>query len=168
MNPDKIKQALEALKANHDWHKDNDDYDGYFGSALYEINQQTISALLDFTLSAEQQEEADHDEAVRLLGLVFDAWENGVPCHEDGEPDGAYLGMAFRLDDEVFHACCNLLNRLNPPRNAAAQAAQPCRDRLEEAAKIADKFICGVCGLDGKAGNAIHALRTQPAEPKGE
>lgn len=63
---------------------------------------------------------ADHDEAVLLLSAVFDAWENGDPCHEDGDPSGAFMGMAFRLDDDVFNRCCSLLNRLNPPRNAVA------------------------------------------------
>jgi hypothetical protein len=68
---------------------------------------------------AEPSVAADHDEAVQLLSAVFDAWENGDPCYEDPETQGGYLGMAFRLDDDVFNRCCALLNRLNPPRNAA-------------------------------------------------
>lgn len=30
---------------------------------------------------------------------------------------------------------------------------------LERAAKIADSFTCGICGMDGKAGAAIRAAR---------
>jgi hypothetical protein len=64
-------------------------------------------------------EPGDHDEAVTLLGAIFDAWENGDDCHEDGDPEGVYMGKCFQLDDDVFERCCDLLNRLNPPRNAA-------------------------------------------------
>lgn len=59
----------------------------------------------------------DIPEAIQLLSDVFDAWENGTQCNEE---DGSYIGTAFRLDDTVFHRCCDLLNRVNPPRNAPA------------------------------------------------
>lgn len=61
----------------------------------------------------------DHDEAITLLSAVFDAWENGDDCHEDGDPSSTYMGKCFQLDDDVFDRCCFLLNRLNPPRNVA-------------------------------------------------
>ena len=64
---------------------------------------------------------ADHDEAVLLLSAVFDAWENGVDCHEDGDPSAAFVGKSFTLDDDIFDRCCTLLNRLSPPRRAAAE-----------------------------------------------
>ena len=32
---------------------------------------------------------------------------------------------------------------------------------IEEAAKVADTFTCGLCGADGKAGSAIRALKEQ-------
>lgn len=57
----------------------------------------------------------DIPEAVQLLSDVFHAWENGTQCNEE---DGNYIGTAFHLDDAVFHRCCDLLNRVNPPRNA--------------------------------------------------
>lgn len=57
-------------------------------------------------------------EAIELLSAVFDAWENGDDCYENGDYDGLYMGKAFRLDDDVFNRCCYLLNRVNPPRNA--------------------------------------------------
>ena len=31
---------------------------------------------------------------------------------------------------------------------------------LEEAAKVADRFTCGACGMDGKAATAIRSLKT--------
>jgi hypothetical protein len=62
------------------------------------------------------------DEAVELLAAVFDAWENGIDCYEDPESNAGYLGMAFKLDDDVFQRCVDLLNRENPPRNAALAA----------------------------------------------
>lgn len=64
-------------------------------------------------------------EALRLLAEVFDAWENGDPCNEcdeNGETIGSYLGMAFRLDDETFNACCDLLNNHYPKIKNAAPA----------------------------------------------
>lgn len=69
------------------------------------------------------------DEAVELLAAVFDAWENGIDCYEYPESNAGYLGMAFKLDGDVFQRCVDLLNRENPPRNVAlaaqSQGAQP-------------------------------------------
>jgi hypothetical protein len=66
-------------------------------------------------------------EAVQLLGAVFDAWENGDDCYEDGDPDNSYMGKCFQLDDEIFKRCCDLLNRENPPRNAPAYSNEDAR-----------------------------------------
>lgn len=33
---------------------------------------------------------------------------------------------------------------------------------LEEAAKVADKFTCGLCGMDDSAAREIRALKEQP------
>ena len=82
--------------------------------------------------------QADHDEAVRLLGAIFDAWENGEDCYEDGNPDNTYMGKCFRLDDEIFQEACKLLNRLNPPRNVGAQTGLSDEHRavIAEAAQV--------------------------------
>lgn len=66
-----------------------------------------------------EQVSQDHDEAVILLSAVFDAWENGISCTDGEDGEGSFVGVAFKLDDDIFQRCCNLLNRLNPPRNAA-------------------------------------------------
>lgn len=51
------------------------------------------------------------ERALDLLATMFDAYENGVPCHEGSDN---YIGMAFRLDDETFHACADTLNAHRP------------------------------------------------------
>lgn len=57
-------------------------------------------------------------EALRLLAILFDNWENGTPCQESF--DGVSIGNAFKLSDEDFHACVKVLE--GTPR--AAPAAQ--------------------------------------------
>ena len=52
------------------------------------------------------------EQALDLLATMFDAYENGVPCHEDN--GGGYIGMAFSLDNETFHACADILNAHRP------------------------------------------------------
>lgn len=63
------------------------------------------------------------EQALDLLATMFDAYENGVPCHED---DGGYIGMAFSLDNETFHACAGILNAHRPKahHSITAQGAQ--------------------------------------------
>jgi hypothetical protein len=80
--------------------------------------------------------QSDHDEAVRLLGCVFDAWENGDDCHEGGDPSNTYMGKCFQLDDDVFQACCSLLNRLNQPRNVAPPPASVAAPAVAEGWKL--------------------------------
>ena len=70
----------------------------------------------------------DTKEATSLLSAVFDAWENGTPCYEDPENYDGFVGTAFSLDDDIFKRCCDLLNRVNPPRNAPTAPAQPATD----------------------------------------
>jgi len=66
--------------------------------------------------------DAQTDEclALDLLEKLFDEWENGVPCYEDSESQGGFLGNAFRLDGDTFKACVALLERRRP-RDAAMQ-----------------------------------------------
>lgn len=85
-------------------------------------NVTPVSAPLAAAVPAEEASESE-SEAVLLLAAVFDAWENGVDCYEAPESNAGYLGMAFKLDDDVFRRCCDLLNREAPPRNAPAEPA---------------------------------------------
>lgn len=73
---------------------------------------------------AQQEPSKDIHEAITLLSAVFDAWENGTDCYDDFDGvSGSFIGKAFNLDDEIFKRCCDLLNRVNPPRNVS-QAQQ--------------------------------------------
>jgi len=86
---------------------------------------------------AQDTKEKDISEAVTLLSAVFDAWENGTDCYDDFDGvSGSFIGKAFNLDDEIFKRCCDLLNRVNPPRNIsqAQQSSQwiSVEDRLPE------------------------------------
>lgn len=66
----------------------------------------------------------DAERAFDLLDLMFSKWENGTPCHEysDGE-EGAYIGSAFRLEDDEFSEIVDLLNKHRPSDAAIAQQA---------------------------------------------
>ncbi len=109
-------------------------------------------------------------DAVELLGYVFDAWENGVDCYEVPENNAGYLGMAFKLDDDVFQRCVELLNRENPPRNAAlaAKAEAPAPRH-----KSCDAIGCAACGYTGRAQQAaapgaLANYKLVPLEPTPE
>ena len=56
----------------------------------------------------------DVDLALDLLAKLFDAYENGTPCFEDADPASSFVGHAFNLDNDTFHACADLLNRRRP------------------------------------------------------
>lgn len=58
--------------------------------------------------------ERDKEIALDLLVELFDKYENGDDCYEDPEECAEYIGKAFRLQDEIFDACVDLLNRLRP------------------------------------------------------
>ena len=104
-----------------------------------------IIAALKQSLAQPAQEDRDVPEAIRLLGLLMDGWENGIACYEDPEECAGYLGSAFKLDDETFDACCNLLNRRKPPRgtvlkNGMLVAPQPSAPVVPEG-----EYLCPNC-----------------------
>ena len=120
---------------------------------------------------AVQEPMADIPEALQLLSDVFDAWENGIPCNEE---DGGYIGMAFQIDDDVFHRCCNLLNRRNPPRNAtpiptSAQPVQPAimTNTMHEAVYRAIDKLDDDGDEHGVAADLRHALSRVALQPDG-
>lgn len=51
---------------------------------------------------------------LQFLAAMFDAYENGTPCYTDPEDCSGYLGNAFKLSNEDFHAIAELLNTLDP------------------------------------------------------
>lgn len=56
----------------------------------------------------------DAELALDLLETLFSEWEEGTPCYESEDGEGAFLGNAFRLDDETFKGCVDLLTRRRP------------------------------------------------------
>ncbi|MDH0520828.1 hypothetical protein [Achromobacter xylosoxidans] len=65
------------------------------------------------------------ERALDLLDTLFTAYESGTPCYEEPDSQGGYLGMAFRIDDDTFRACADLLNKHRP---RAALASAPVAD----------------------------------------
>ena len=45
LTQEELRQVLEALKIDHEWHKQHDDYGRYPGSILAEINVKAIAIL---------------------------------------------------------------------------------------------------------------------------
>lgn len=72
-----------------------------------------------------QHEPSDENNALDLLAILFDSYENGAQCYEDPDGQSVYLGNAVRLDDKTFHACADLLNRRRPVVTQAAQHQEP-------------------------------------------
>lgn len=120
-----------ATKFPPDWEKNVQrmwrilrEYDSNIPSDDLDLMRQI---LLDAKSPSQAQQEPSKDmhEAITLLSAVFDAWENGTDCYDDFDGvSGSFIGKAFNLDDEIFKRCCDLLNRVNPPRNVS-QAQQP-------------------------------------------
>ncbi len=61
-------------------------------------------------------------DLLRLLGLMFDAYENGVDCFEDPEDCASYVGKAFRLPDREFKEIADLLNKLEDAKTLGVPA----------------------------------------------
>jgi len=62
-------------------------------------------------------------EVTRLraaLGLMYDKWEDGVTCWEDGDDSGISLGNAFKLTDEEEREILSLI----PSQRSAVEPAE--------------------------------------------
>lgn len=44
------------------------------------------------------------DQALKLLAMMYDKWENGDPCYQDADITCDSLGNAFKLTDEEEEA----------------------------------------------------------------
>jgi hypothetical protein len=61
------------------------------------------------------QARADARTAVDLLDTLFGLYEDGDPVYDEPPEDGGgSIGTCINLDDETYHACCDLLTRLRP------------------------------------------------------
>lgn len=76
------------------------------------------------------------------LGLMYDKWEDGVTCWEDGDDSGISLGNAFKLMDEEEREILSLI----PSQRSAVEPSAPCA-ACEGWPKEGNN-PCAVCGLD--------------------
>ena len=53
-------------------------------------------------------------EALRLLAVMYDKYENGVQCYEDPEEGAGFMGTAVQLDSADECSCIELLNKYAP------------------------------------------------------
>lgn len=91
-------------------------------TAALEINA-LINTLEDYKeqLASVQRE---RDELLDLLDVMFSEYEDGIPCHEEPDGIGGYIGNAMRLDDATFKRISDILNK-HRPRKAIAKMEKP-------------------------------------------
>jgi len=58
---------------------------------------------------------------LKFLAVMFDSYENGVPCYESPDDASGFVGNAFRLSEKDFHEIGNLLDEFDAPRTAATE-----------------------------------------------
>lgn len=56
----------------------------------------------------------DADQAIKLLTLMFDKYEEGVQCYEEPEDCAGFMGNVVELNGDEFSEIVELLNRLAP------------------------------------------------------
>jgi hypothetical protein len=62
----------------------------------------------------------------------------------------------IKLDAPITYTACKvLITRIRKPPSSQDKRIEALEAALENAARIADSFTCGVCGMDGKSGAAI-------------
>jgi hypothetical protein len=67
---------------------------------------------------------ADEAEALDLLEVLFDAYEDGPPCYEDPDEQSGFLGNAVRLDDAGLTAAAHATPPHPPHRSTWRQRSQ--------------------------------------------
>lgn len=67
----------------------------------------------------------DYVAAMDMLSLMFESYENGVPCNDSPDEAGAsYIGQAFRLNDVDFKRIADILNKYRPVVAAAHKGGE--------------------------------------------
>ena len=56
----------------------------------------------------------DADQAIKLLSLMFDKYDEGVQCYEEPEDCAGFMGNAVELNGDEFSEIVELLDRLAP------------------------------------------------------
>lgn len=59
-------------------------------------------------------QDKDAQDAIDLLDVMYEKYENGANCYEDPDDCSGYIGKAINLNDEEDARICDLLNRLRP------------------------------------------------------
>jgi hypothetical protein len=107
---DKIQQALDALKANHQWHKDYDYYDGYIASDLASENSLAITCLEKLLAEIESDEPVGIVEPMHGFGRLVTIGELvGKPLYlhsQPAVPEGWKL-VPIEPTDEMLSAAEN-------------------------------------------------------------
>jgi len=93
-----------------------------------------------------------HEALVRIAALAAEAVDT---WHEIM---ARAIEAAKREATERERQRCATIDNIDLPRVVREARASA----LEEAARLADSFTCGGCGMDGKAGAAIRALAAKP------
>lgn len=56
----------------------------------------------------------DADQAIKLLSVMFDKYDEGVQCYEEPEDCAGFMGNAVELNGDEFSEIVELLDRLAP------------------------------------------------------
>lgn len=93
----------------------NRHYGPFIDVVAHPLNILALLAMAERGVTSTQAE-AGSDErlALDLLARLFSAYETGTPCYTSPLEGAGFVGNAFRLDDETFKACSELLNRRRP------------------------------------------------------
>ncbi|WP_312547626.1 hypothetical protein [Massilia sp.] len=95
------------------------------------IKAQVERASAPATASGDELPEPAGREALRLLAVMYDKYENGVQCYEDPEEGAGFMGTAVQLDSADECSCIELLNKYAPSdevRAAVSAATKPTAD----------------------------------------
>lgn len=105
--------------------------------------------------------EARVAETVEMLGEMYDAWENGCPITEGGEPDGANLGTALDLTDDQNERILAILkkNGHEYAKPTHAELSARVADLLEVNA-VQTKTMAGLVDRCSKLEAVAQAART--------
>lgn len=103
----------------------NRHYGPFVDVVAHPLNILTLLAMAERGVTSSQAEAASDEQlALDLLAQLFTAYENGTPCYTSPREGAGFVGNAFRLDDETFKACCELLNRRRPAAMDAGKSGR--------------------------------------------
>jgi hypothetical protein len=114
-----------------------------------------LEALTDIIAFDRGQRRGTYQDYVAKAEVAMAGLSSAISEAEAGDKPVAWLfsdGMHAQTDEPGDKTHFSPLFLTPPTHTAAVQAA------LEKAAKVADGFSCGSCGMDGKVAAAIRAI----------